>query len=58
MVRDAPSALLTMRMEIHPTGVRLLIRVDDLAAGREPDAIVLLHLGERALEIVRAQRLG
>src|SRR5205085_12065831 len=36
---------------------RALVGVDDLAAGGEPDALVLLHLGKRALEILDAQRL-
>src|SRR4051812_45867884 len=37
--------------------VNAMIGVDDLARGREPDLVVLLHFGERALEIFDAQRL-
>jgi hypothetical protein len=36
---------------------RALVRVDDLAAGRKPDLITLLHVRERAFEILNPQRL-
>src|SRR2546423_14073768 len=38
--------------------IRALVGVDDLAAGGEPDALVFFDLGERALQILNAQRLA
>src|ERR1700752_3597469 len=35
-----------------------LVGVDDLAAGGEPNALVLLHLGKRALQVFDAQGLA
>src|SRR5260370_19435257 len=43
---------------LSPRRGRLLIGVDDLAAGGKPDAVALLDVGERALEIFYAQRLA
>src|SRR6266545_4930862 len=37
--------------------VRAFVGVDDFAAGGEPHALVLLHFGERTLEIFDAQGL-
>src|SRR5215813_8611416 len=47
---DGPSAL--------AGGMRALISVDDLTAGGKPDGIVLLHLGDRPLQIFDAQGLA
>src|SRR5262245_5296856 len=41
-----------------PRSHRALEGVDDLAAGGEPHARMLLHVGDRALQISDAQRLA
>src|SRR5262245_50395385 len=52
-----PAPALVPTSPRSPRRIGAHVSVDDFAAGREPGALLLLHLGERALEIFDAQRL-
>ena len=45
-------------MGLLQTGMSTLIGVDDLTAGGKPDALMLFHLSESALQIFDPQRLA